>query len=100
MKVIVAGTVRVAPDAIERILPHMQVMLEASRAEEGCIEYSYARDVLDPGLVRVYEVWRDRGALTAHFQSEHMGQWRAIWPEFGVSERRITAYDIADERAI
>ena len=100
MKVIVAGSVRVQPGGLERFLPHMREMLEASRAEEGCIAYSYAEDVADPGLIRVFEVWRDRGALTAHFQTEHMANWRALWPEFGVSERSITAYDVADERVI
>jgi quinol monooxygenase YgiN len=100
MKVIVAGTVRVAAENLESIVPHMQDMLLASRAEEGCLEYSYAHDVLEPGLIRVFEIWRDRSALTAHFQTEHMARWRAVWPELQVSERHIFAYDVADERTL
>ena len=100
MKVVIAGTVRVPPQNVARFRPHMAEMLAASRAEEGCIEYSYAEDVCDPGLIRVFEVWRDRGALSGHFLTEHMVRWREVWPEFGVSERRLTAYDIADDRPI
>lgn len=100
MSVIIAGTVRVPPENLERFKPHMLAMLAASRAEEGCLEYSYAQDVADPGLVRVYEAWRDQACLDAHFQTPHMAAWRSHWPEFGVSDRRLTLYETAAERAL
>ncbi|WP_374575301.1 putative quinol monooxygenase [Phenylobacterium sp.] len=96
----IAGTVRVPPENLERFRPHMLAMLEASRAEDGCIEYSYAEDVAEPGLIRVFEAWRDQAALDAHFQTPHMATWRAAWPGFGVSDRRLFAYDIAAQRAL
>ena len=78
----------------------MIAMLEASRAEDGCLVYSYAEDVAEPGLIRVFEVWRDQAALDAHFQTPHLAAWRAAWPEFGVSDRRLIAYEVASERAV
>jgi quinol monooxygenase YgiN len=100
LTLIIAGTVRVPPENLERFKPHMLAMLAASRAEDGCIEYSYAVDVAQPGLVRIYEAWRDQDALDAHFKTPHMATWRAAWPEFGVSDRRLTLYEIAAERAL
>ncbi|HEX7761435.1 MAG TPA: putative quinol monooxygenase [Caulobacteraceae bacterium] len=100
MTLIIAGTVRVPPENLAGIRPHMMAMLSASRAEGGCIEYSYAQDVAEPGLVRVFEVWRDQAALDAHFASEHMKAWRAAWPSFGVSDRRFFAYETASERPL
>ena len=100
MPLIIAGTVRVPTDRLEAFKPHMQAMLEASRAEDGCLEYSYAEDVAEPGLIRVFEVWRDQGAIDAHFQTPHMAAWRAAWPQFGVSDRRLFAYEVASHRAI
>ncbi len=41
----------------------MAAMITASRAETGCLGYSYAEDVLDPGLIRVCELWTDLAAL-------------------------------------
>ncbi|HEY2753228.1 putative quinol monooxygenase [Phenylobacterium sp.] len=100
MTVIVAGTVRVAPDKLAGLKPHMEAMLAASRAEDGCFEYSYAEDVTEPGLVRVFEAWRDPAALDAHFRTDHMAAWRAAWPSFGVSDRRLFAYEVASQRPL
>ena len=100
MSLVIAGTIRVPADRLEAFRPHMLAMLEASRAEDGCLEYSYAGDVAEPGLIRVFEAWRDQAALDAHFQTAHLAAWRAAWPEFGVSDRRLIAYEVASERAV
>jgi quinol monooxygenase YgiN len=97
---LIAGTVRVPPGNLAGLKPHMQAMLEASRAEDGCLAYSYAEDVAEPGLIRVFEAWRDQAAIDAHFQAPHMARWRAAWPQFGVSERRLTLYEVAAERPL
>ena len=100
MSLIIAGTIRVPPERLDAFRPHMIAMLEASRAEDGCLVYSYAEDVAEPGLIRVFEVWRDQAALDAHFQTPHLAAWRAAWPEFGVSDRRLIAYEVASQRAV
>jgi quinol monooxygenase YgiN len=97
---VVAGTVRVPPGAVDRLRPHMAKMMAASRAEDGCRAYGYAEDVTEPGLIHVFEVWRDQAALDAHFTTAHMAEWRAVWPSFGVSERRLIAYEVAAEHAL
>jgi len=95
--IIVAGTVRVPPENLTCFRPEMEAMLSATRAEDGCIDYAYAADLMDLGLIRVFEVWRDQLALDAHFKSAHMAEWRARWPEFGVSQRKLIAYEVASE---
>jgi quinol monooxygenase YgiN len=100
VSVIVAGTVRVPAENVARFRPHMDAMLAASRAEDGCLAYSYAVDVQDPGLIRVFEAWADQAALEAHFRTRHLAAWRAVWPEFGVTDRQLTLYEVAAERAL
>ena len=100
MTVIVAGTVRVPPENIERFRPHMVEMMTASQAEDGCIAYAYAETVGQAGLMQVFEVWRDQAALEAHFKTGHMARWRAAGAEFGVSDRRLVNYEVASERAM
>ena len=97
---IVAGAVRVPPQILDAFRPHMSAMMAASRAEDGCFDYNYAEDVGEPGLIRVFERWRDQAALDAHFRTAHMAAWRAAWPSFGVSDRRLFAYEVASERPL
>jgi quinol monooxygenase YgiN len=95
---VVAGTFRIPAERLDAFRPHMLTMLAASRAEAGCIQYSYAEDVAEPGLIRVFEAWTSQAALDAHKQAAHMASWRAAWPEFGVSDRALMAYEVASER--
>ena len=94
--IIVEGTIRVAD--LEAARPHMERMIAASRAEPGCVDYAYAVDLLDPGLVRVSERWTDRAALEAHLRAPHLAAWRACWDAVGVSERSLRLYE-ADAEA-
>ncbi len=94
--IVVIGSFRIPPSMIEVIRPVMEEMITASRREEGCIEYCYALDVLDPGLVRVSEKWRDRAALEAHFRTAHIAEWRAQSSALAISERDLIAHDTDD----
>ncbi len=100
MSLIVGGTFRIPAANLEAFKAPMAEMLAASRAEPGCVEYSYAMDVAEPGLVRVFEVWRARADLEAHFKSAHLARWREAWARFGVSDRRLTAYEITGSEPV
>ena len=100
MSLIVAGTIRVPPENLDGLRPHMLEMAAATRAEEGCVTYGYAEDVGEPGLIHVFEVWRDQDALEAHFQAPHLARWRAAWPRYGVCDRNLVAYEVASERPV
>lgn len=93
--IIVAGTVRIDPAKFSLARVEMAKMIAASRVEDGCFGYSYAIDVVDPSVVRVFEAWRDRAALEAHFQTPHLAEWRAAWASIGISERRLESYDVS-----
>ena len=100
MSLIIAGTLRVPPENLEALRPHMIAMMTASRAEEGCSAYDYAEDVAEAGLLHIFEVWRDQACLDAHFKTAHMARWREAWPPLGVSDRRLIAYEVASERPL
>lgn len=97
---LITGTIRLPAGNVDRARPAMRRMIEASRAEDGCEEYSYAEDVLDPGLIHVAELWRDQAALDRHFASDHIGEWRACWPELGIQDRNLRVWQVAQFRAI
>ncbi|MEZ5947510.1 MAG: putative quinol monooxygenase [Hyphomonas sp.] len=95
--ILIEGTVRIPPERIEAARPVMARMIAASRAEPGCIDYAYSLDVMETGLIRVTERWESREALAAHFRMPHMAEWRALWPEFGITDRSLRLYDAEPE---
>lgn len=91
--ILVVGTVRVPASAFERQHAAMEQMIGETRKEDGCIRYSYARDVLDPEVMHISEAWRDRDALKAHFASAHMAEWQKVVAGIGASDRDLRLYD-------
>ncbi|WP_353228176.1 putative quinol monooxygenase [Novosphingobium sp.] len=91
--ILIAGTFRLPPENLAAALPMAERVVMATRAEDGCIAYSYAQDLFDPGLIHVSEKWRDRDALTAHFKSAHMQAWIAERGDLNLSERDIRVFE-------
>ena len=94
--IIVAGRIVVPVGAFERVVPHMEPVLRETRREPGCRTYTFARDVLEPDVIRVFEIWESREALAAHGTSAHIRQWRDALKEIGVASRDIRSWE-ADE---
>ena len=94
--IILAGSVRLPPENLAEARPAMARMIEASRAEDGCLAYNFAEDLLEPGRIRIFEVFRDQEAQHLHSKSAHMAEWRACWPEHGIGEREITRYEVSE----
>ena len=97
---LIVGTVRLSAENIPIARAAMRAMIESSRAEDGCVEYGYAEDILEPGLIHVREIWRDRPALDRHFASSHIAAWRSAWPELGIRDRDLLLYEVCEPRVI
>jgi quinol monooxygenase YgiN len=92
--ILVLGTVKLAPERLPDARAAMERMVTASRAEDGCLYYSYAQDVLQPETIHVIERWRDHSALQAHFATAHMAEWRGIIGQLGLSDRNLKLHEI------
>lgn len=97
---LITGTFRIPPDKVAAAQGIMRRMIEASRMEDGCVEYHYAQDVFDAGLIHVIERWADQQALDRHFASPHLAAWRAAWAEFGIGERNLRLCDHGEARPV
>lgn len=98
--IVVTGTVRFPPENLEAAKPHIKAVVEATRLEDGCIDYRFSEDLFDKGLIHIAEVWRDAEALAAHAVAPHIGPWRDAAGKLGVSERNLSAFDAANPRLI
>lgn len=100
MTLILAGSIRIAPERLEALRPHLAAQVAGSRGEPGCLAYALTEDPLDPGLIRVFEHFIDEAALAFHRASPHMAAWRAACAELGVYERRMSSFDVSAYREI
>ncbi len=98
--IVVVGQFRFPPEQMAAALPAMRKVMAATRAEDGCIEYNYGEDVLDPGLIRVSEVWASRAQLDAHMQAPHMAVWQQERTALGLSERAISVFEAGEPTVI
>lgn len=98
--IVLAGTIRIAPGMREKALPHIRAIVAASRAEPGCIDYSFSFDVNDDHLVHIFECFRDLEAREAHRHMPHMKTWREAWPDAGIGDRNMREYEVASAKDI
>ena len=94
--IVVVGQFRLPVERMAAARPAMARVMLATRAEAGCVQYNYAEDLLDPGLIRVSEVWDSREQLAAHLKTPHMAQWVEDRTGLGLSERAITVFEADD----
>lgn len=86
------GTIADNPDTVEAI----KTMVATSRAEDGCIDYTFAQDLSDPDTIIIYERWRDQEALTAHGQSAHMADFQKVMAANPPVGRNLRIYQTDD----
>ncbi|MFM2099453.1 MAG: hypothetical protein RLZZ366_992 [Pseudomonadota bacterium] len=91
--IIVMGHARLEAGELDRLQDEMAAQLAATRAEDGCELYVFARDVLEPDTLRITERWRDQAALDAHFASAHMATFNAVMAAAKVINIRIRAFE-------
>lgn len=94
--IVVVGQFRMPVENMAAARPLMETVMLATRAEDGCAQYNYAEDVLDPGLIRVSEVWHSRAQLDAHIKTPHMVTWGQERIALGLSGRAITVFEADD----
>jgi quinol monooxygenase YgiN len=92
--IIVGGTFEVDPEQRNAFLAERQEIMRTSRNEDGCLEYTFAADPLEPDRVILFERWESQAALDAHLA--------AISPTTTRTPRSasITAYDVVGERRL
>jgi len=100
--IIVSGKAKFKPGAIAGLRDLMEATITETRKEDGCIDYSYGVDVLDPDAIVVVEYWEDYwedwAALEKHFTQAHMAVWIKALGEAGLVSRDIKFIEAGEER--
>lgn len=91
--IIVTGEARFGEGEIARLTDVLAANIAATRAEEGCLAYSYAVDLGDPNLLHISEQWRDEAAVEAHMTAPHMGPLMAALGAARIEALSVKAYE-------
>ena len=67
---------------IEELKALLETMVDASRAEKGCLLYNIYQMVDDPKTFVVIETWENDEALKGHQHSEHYKHYKANFEPF------------------
>jgi quinol monooxygenase YgiN len=88
---VVLGDVYVQIPKREEAGQLMLAIQRAAREEEGCISYTFAETLDDPGHLVLVQQWRDQQALDAHYRSQAFIDYQASISESLVrsSELRV-----------
>jgi quinol monooxygenase YgiN len=94
--VIVIARVRARPERLEELLSLLRDVQEASRRDDGCLNYGYYREIADEDAYVAVEEWRDMAALEAHLRTEHVARLVAALPDHAAEPPQILTHVVAE----
>ena len=97
--IVVGGSFDVEPAQREAFLAERVAMMRRSRAEHGCLEYTFAADPVEPGRVVLFERWTDQAALDAHLGALRSDPVDPA-PQVKASSTSVVLYDVGGERTL
>tara|TARA_R110000823_G_scaffold210224_5_gene340497 strand:- start:38295 stop:38594 length:300 start_codon:yes stop_codon:yes gene_type:complete len=75
--IVVNGIVKSTHADIAALTHAITAMETASRAEPGCLDYTFSVELSDPEVIRITEKWASLEALQAHFATPHMAEFQS-----------------------
>lgn len=74
--IVVNAVIESTEDSIAALKTVVADMENASRAETGCMDYTFSVELSNPNILRITERWESLEALKAHFTVPHMAQFQ------------------------
>jgi quinol monooxygenase YgiN len=94
--VIVIARFRPRPERRDDLLALLAEVQEASRQDDGCLNYGYYENITEASSFVAVEEWRDMDALAAHLRTEHVARLIAAIGQMAEQEAfEIAAHEVA-----
>ena len=98
--VVIVGTVRVRPDRRARFDTLMSTLAEGTRAEPGCVGFSFGPEFASADGVLVQEEYADRQAVDDHQAQAYVGEYAAALPGLLAEPVAFRIYDVTGGRTL
>lgn len=89
--IIIAGYLKVEPDARDTYVADCVSVVEQARAAKGCLDFAITADTVEPGRVNVYERWETDADVEAFRGSGPDDEQTAQIVDADVQKYRISA---------
>jgi autoinducer 2-degrading protein len=90
MNFVLAVSIRVKPENIERFMAALLSNAREARKEPGCRQFEVLVDTSDPAKILLFEVYDDEKAFEAHQQTPHFKKYLAeAVPLLASRERQV-----------
>lgn len=99
-KVIIAGTVDVAPEMRDVAIRDARPLIDEALAEPGCVTYEWTFDPFDPGRIHVFEEWESEGTLAVHLRAPSYLNMLAHLGSAGIRGARTRKYRVDLEEPV
>lgn len=84
----VIATLHIRPEKRADFLENARTVIAHTIKEQGCASYDLASSITEPNEFVFVERWETRDALTAHFATPHLQEWRRVSAGF-IAERKV-----------
>ena len=74
--IVVIATLHIHPEKRADFLEDARTLIAHTIKEEGCLSYDLSSSITEPNQFVFVERWTSRDALTAHFATPHIADWR------------------------
>jgi quinol monooxygenase YgiN len=69
--IIIAGSLSFDASDRDDVIAGLHQVTALSRADDGCVEYSWAEDLESPNVFRFFECWESQELFDAHLEKPH-----------------------------
>ena len=91
--IVVNAVIESTPEDIAALREAIGKMETASRAESGCLDYTFSVEVSNPASIRITEKWESVEILKAHFATPHMAEFQAAMGGHPPKSMQVTFYE-------
>ena len=96
--IVIIGTMNVEPSDRDALLEAAKDVMAETLKEDGCLQYCFTADLLDPGVVHVVERWESEAPLEPHMKAEHIRNFGRALKPLTLHGRDFTIYEVASEK--
>jgi quinol monooxygenase YgiN len=98
--IVISGVLEIGRQDVPEFVRLSRELLGPTRAEPGCVAYTFAASIDDPDRFEIFEEWTDQEALDAHARTGHYRSWGRALRGLEVKRMAIARYEASDRTVL